>query len=176
MNILLGVTGSISAYKAVDILRIFQKNGHQVSVVMTRSAARFITPLTFRTFLGPRVFTEMFDDSVDPLLHINLAEENDLLLVAPATANIVGKFANGIADDLLSTLFLVFNKQIILAPSMNSNMLANEAYLHNQNILLNRGIKIIDPDQGSLACRVEGKGRLPSAEHIYKFVLEECHV
>jgi phosphopantothenoylcysteine decarboxylase/phosphopantothenate--cysteine ligase len=176
MKIILGVTGSISAYKAVDILRIFQKNKHIVSVVMTKSATEFITPLPFKTFSPDRVFLGMFDNNQDPLLHINLARENDLLLVAPATANIIGKFANGIADDLLSSLFLAFHNKVILAPSMNSHMLENPAYINNQNILIQRGIKLIEPDQGSLACTEDGKGRLPSAEVIYNFCLEECNV
>lgn len=171
MKLILGVTGSISAYKAVDILRIFQKNRHEVSVVMTQAATHFIGPLSFRTFINNRVYVGMFDKGQDPLLHINLAKNYDLLLVAPATANIIGKFANGIADDLLSSLFLAFNKKIILAPAMNTNMLNNQIVIENQNKLRDRGIKIIDSQSGELACEEEGKGRLPSADIIYKYCL-----
>ncbi|MCI0470894.1 MAG: phosphopantothenoylcysteine decarboxylase, partial [Candidatus Aminicenantes bacterium] len=111
MNLILGVTGSISAFKAVDIMRIFQKNNHQVSVILTKAAREFIAPLTFETFAPGRVYTDMFPGNRHPLLHIDLAKDNDLLLIAPATANIIGKMANGIADDLLSTVFIAFYKK-----------------------------------------------------------------
>ena len=108
-------------------MRRFQKNGHEVTVVMTRAATRFIAPLTFETFAPGRVFHELFAAGQDPLLHINLSKENDLLLVAPATANIIGKMANGIADDLLSTLFCAFFRGVVVAPAMNTHMLENPA-------------------------------------------------
>ncbi len=171
MKLLLGVTGSISAYKAVDIMRVFQKNDHEVSVVMTRSAARFIAPLVFETYTPGKVYTHMFAEHQDPLLHINLSKENDLFLIAPATANIIGKMANGIADDLVSTTFLAFYKKVVIAPAMNSYMLENKAVLENISRLKSRGVEVIEPDEGSLACKEGGKGRLPSAEKIYQYCL-----
>ncbi len=172
MNIILGVTGSISAYKGVDIMRTFQKKGHGVSVVLTEAAQEFITPLTFETFCPGKVFTGMFEKHQDPLLHIDICRANDLLLIAPATANIIGKIANGIADDLLSTLFLVFDKTVVLAPAMNSYMLENPAVRDNMSQLETRGIKIIEPDEGSLACKEEGRGKLPDPQRIYGFCVK----
>ena len=167
MNVLLGVTGSISAYKAVDILRIFQKNNHGVSVIMTASAQHIIPALTFETFIPGRVYTEMFERKRDPLLHIDVCRDNGLLLIAPATANIIGKMANGIADDLLSTTFLAFYKTVIIAPAMNTHMLENPAVKDNLARLHSRGVHIIEPDAGGLACKDEGKGKLPAPQYIY---------
>ncbi|MEN8153863.1 MAG: flavoprotein [Acidobacteriota bacterium] len=172
MNLLMGITGSISVYKSVDILRTFQKNGHNVSVIMTENAQKLISPIVFETFFPGRVFTDMFDRKSDPLLHINLVRDHDILLVAPATANIIGKFSNGIGDDLLSTTFLAWNKKVIISPAMNTNMYNNNAVKENINKLTEYGILFIEPDEGSLACIEEGKGRLPSKEAIYKFCLE----
>jgi phosphopantothenoylcysteine decarboxylase/phosphopantothenate--cysteine ligase len=176
MNVILGVTGSISAFKAVDIMRIFQKNRHQVSVVLTRAAREFIAPLTFETFTPGRVYTDMFAGRPDPLPHINLAKDNDLLLIAPATANIIGKMANGIADDLLSTVFIAFYKKVAIAPAMNSYMLENKAVIENMERLKSRGITIIEPAKGSLACSSEGRGRLPEAAEIYEFCMRLANV
>lgn len=167
MNVLLGVTGSISAYKAVDILRIFQKNGHGVSVVMTAAAQQIIPALTFETFSPGRVYTDMFERKRDPLVHIDVCRDNDFLLIAPATANIIGKTANGIADDLLSTVFLAFYKTVIIAPAMNCYMLDNPAVRDNLARLKSRGVEIIEPEEGSLACNYEGKGKLPDPQAIY---------
>jgi phosphopantothenoylcysteine decarboxylase/phosphopantothenate--cysteine ligase len=169
MNVILGVTGSISAYKAVDIMRNFQKGGHQVSVILTAAAQKFIPSLTFETFCPGKVFTDMFAPRQDPLLHIDICTENDLLLIAPATANIIGKMANGIADDLLSSIFLAFHKSVVIAPAMNSYMLDNPAVRVNISRLESRGIDIIEPDEGSLACNTEGRGKLPTPERIYKY-------
>jgi phosphopantothenoylcysteine decarboxylase/phosphopantothenate--cysteine ligase len=169
MNVLLGVTGSISAYKAVDIMRLFQKNGHVVRVIMTASVQRFITPLTFETFSPGNVFTGMFEKHQDPLLHINACRDSDLLLIAPATANIIGKIANGIADDLLSAAFLAFYRKVVIAPAMNSYMLENPAVQDNLARLRARGVGIIEPEEGTLACDYKGKGRLPGAQKIYDF-------
>lgn len=172
MKLILGVSGSIGAYKAVDIMRLFQKNGHQVTVVMTGSATQFITPLTFATFAPGKVFHRMFAENQDPLLHINLSRENDLLLVAPATANIIAKMANGIADDLLSTLFCAFFKRVVLAPAMNVRMMENPALTENMARLRSRRIEIIEPDEGLLANLETGKGRLPAPEVIYNHCLQ----
>ena len=176
MKLILGVSGSIGAYKAVDIMRVFQKNGHAVTVVMTRAATRFIAPLTFETFAPGRVYGELFADHQDPLLHINLSHENDMLLVAPATANTIGKMANGIADDLLSTLFCAFFKRVVLAPAMNTHMLENLVVTENIARLRHRGIEIIEPAAGLLANRETGKGRLPDANDIYRHCIEKARV
>ncbi|MCX6553725.1 MAG: phosphopantothenoylcysteine decarboxylase [Candidatus Aminicenantes bacterium] len=176
MKLILGVSGSIGAYKAVELMRLFQKNGHAVSVVMTRAATQIIAPLTFATFAPGKVFVEMFTENQDPLLHINLSKENDLLLVAPATANIIGKMANGIADDLLSTLFCAFYKKVVVAPAMNSHMLENPAVRDNISRLQSRGIEIIEPVDGLLANSETGKGRLPAPEDIYRRCLDVAAV
>lgn len=175
MKIVLGVTGSISVYKSVDIMRLFQKSGHTVSVVMTASACKLISPLIFDTFTPGNVHTMMFSGSGDPLIHINLVKNNDLLLIAPATANIIGKFANGIADDLLSTTFIAWNKKVVLSPAMNVHMLNNAAVTANLDLLRSRGVEVIRPASGELACRDYGEGKLPSAEEIYQFCIGEAH-
>ncbi|MDQ1353959.1 MAG: phosphopantothenoylcysteine decarboxylase / phosphopantothenate---cysteine ligase [Acidobacteriota bacterium] len=178
MNIVLGVTGSISAYKAVDIMRIFQKNNHQVSVIMTRAAQELIPAYTFETFAPGNVFTEMFERRQDPVLHVSICDRNDLLLIAPATANIIGKMANGIADDLLSSTYLAFYKKVVIAPAMNTHMLEHPAVLENIARLKARGVEVIEPVEGSLACKYEGKGKLPAPEDIYNYVvnLKPTHV
>lgn len=169
MKIILGISGSISAYKGVDIMRTFQKEGHDVSVVLTRSALEFITPLTFETFCPGRVFTDMFASHQDPLLHIDICRDNDMLLVAPATANIIAKMANGIADDLLSTIYLAFYRTVVISPAMNSYMLEHPATQANLKTLETRGLNVIEPDEGSLACKVDGKGKLPEPKRIYEY-------
>ena len=169
MNLVLGVTGSIGAYKAVEILRIFQKNGHNVTVIMTKEAKKFISPLTFETFIPGRVYSELFKENQDPLLHINISSTNDLLLIAPATANIIGKIANGIADDLLSTTFLAFYGKIVIAPAMNSFMYENIAVKENIAKLKSRNVEVIEPGKGELACKDTAKGRLASYNRIYNY-------
>jgi phosphopantothenoylcysteine decarboxylase/phosphopantothenate--cysteine ligase len=172
MNVILGVTGSISAYKAVDIMRLFQKDGHSVSVILTKSAQEFIPALTFETFSPGKVFTDMFVGHQDPVLHIDICGDSDLLVIAPATANMIGKMANGIADDLLSTTFLAFHKTVVVAPAMNCFMLENPAVKDNLARMQARGIGIIEPEEGSLACNYEGKGRLPDPRHIYDYCIK----
>lgn len=169
MNLVLGVTGSISAYKAVEILRIFQKNGHNVSVIMTKEAKKFISPLTFETFTPGKVYSELFKENQDPVLHINISRTNDLLLIAPATANIIGKIANGIADDLLSTTFLAFYGKIVIAPAMNSFMYKNIAVKENIAKLKSRNVEVIEPEKGELACKDTANGRLASYNRIYNY-------
>ena len=176
MKLVLGVSGSIGAYKAVDIMRYFQKNGHEVTVVMTRAATRIIAPLTFATFAPGMVYQELFAEGQDPLLHINLSKENELLLVAPATANIIGKMANGIADDLLSTLFCAFFRRVVVAPAMNTHMLENPAVTDNIARLRGRGIELIEAAEGELANREFGRGRLPDARTIYDRCLKLIRV
>ncbi|MEN8221922.1 MAG: flavoprotein [Acidobacteriota bacterium] len=172
MNIVLGLTGSISVYKSVEVLRKFQKSGDNVSVIMTESACKLISPIIFETFTPGNVHTGMFQEKTDPLIHINIVKDNDLLLVAPATANILGKFANGIADDLLSTTFVAWDKKVVVAPAMNTKMLKNPAVVNNISILAERGISILEPGSGELACSEDGAGRLPSADEIYEYCKE----
>lgn len=172
MKIILGVTGSISAYKAVDVMRVFQKNGHDVSVVLTQAACRFIGPLTFETFCPGKVYHDMFQPHQDPLLHINICKQHDLLLIAPASANVIGKMANGIGDDLLSTIYLAYYKTVAISPAMNSYMLEHPAVKENLDKLETRGVHIIEPDEGSLACKDEGRGKLPTPERIFQSCLK----
>jgi phosphopantothenoylcysteine decarboxylase/phosphopantothenate--cysteine ligase len=176
MNLLLGVSGSIAAYKAVDILRRFQKDGHETAVVMTAAATRFVAPLTFAAFAPGRVYSEMFAPGQDPLLHIRLARECDLLLVAPASADIIGKMANGIADDLLSTVFCAFHKRAVVAPAMNTHMLENPAVADNIARLRGRGVEVIEAAEGPLANLETGRGRLPDVETIVAHCLGGAHV
>ncbi len=159
-HIALGITGSIAAYKAALILRELKKQGARVTVVMTRHAQEFIPPLTLEVLSEEPVLLDTFGQQMPRLQHINLAQQADLLLVAPATANIIGKFAQGIADDFLSTLYLALKIPVLVAPAMNKNMWAHPAVQDNINILTKRGVDIIAPVVGELACGVEGAGRL----------------
>lgn len=157
----LGVTGCIAAYKAVEILRGLQKRGASVRVMMTRHATEFVGALTFQSISGLPVITDMFEASDDPeIKHIQIAQEIDLLLVAPATANTLAKFANGIADDFLSTLYISMTAPVLVAPAMNVEMWAHPATRENVRRLRERGVEFIDPGEGYLACRTVGAGRL----------------
>src|SRR5713101_738907 len=160
MLIALGVTGGIGAYKAVEVARGLQKHSHDVVAVMTASAARFVGPVTFEAITRRRVITDQFESGANAdIEHIALASSIDLLLVAPATANIIGKFANGIADDFLSTLYTATRAPILLAPSMNTNMFEHEAVRRNLDTLAARGVRFVEPGAGYLACGWIGKGR-----------------
>src|SRR5262249_46642557 len=151
-KIVLGVTGCIAAYKAVEVLRGLQKRGVDVRVAMTSHAAAFVGPLTFRSISGHRVTEGMFDQTEDPSIrHIELAQWADLLLVAPATANALAKFANGIADDFLSTLYISTTAPVVVAPAMNVEMWAHPATRENVAKLRERGVAFIDPGEGYLA-------------------------
>jgi len=183
MRIALGVTGGIAAYKAAEITRMLQERGVRVQVVMTRAAQEFVRPLTFAALTGEKVITGMFgpegaeavpnlESSVE---HIGVAQEIDALLVAPATADILAKFANGIADDFLSTLFLATKAPVIVAPAMNVNMWEHAATQANLKTLRARGIRIVEPDAGYLACGMVGAGRLAANEAIVEAVLAELH-
>jgi phosphopantothenoylcysteine decarboxylase/phosphopantothenate--cysteine ligase len=172
MRIVLGVTGGIAAYKAAELARSLIRNGHEVQVAMTRSAEEFIRPLTFASLTGRKVITDLFS-SASPeatlsssIEHIGVAQEHDLLLVAPATANALAKFAHGLADDFLSTLYLAFRGPVILAPAMNNNMWDHAATQANLATLRGRGHVIVDPDEGYLACGTYGPGRLAENEKI----------
>ena len=159
--IALGVSGGIGAYKAVEVARGLQQRGHDVAAVMTANAQRFVGPLTFEAITKRRVATDQFAPGVNADIdHIALASEAELLLVAPATANVIGKFAGGIADDFLSSLYLATTAPVLLAPAMNTNMLAHPAVQANLRTLAEQGVRFIDPGEGYLACGWVGKGRL----------------
>ncbi|MGH9823394.1 MAG: flavoprotein, partial [Blastocatellia bacterium] len=167
VKIALGVTGCFAAYKAVEVLRGFQKLGASVQVVMTSSATRFIGPLTFQAISGLPVITGMFTDTEDPeIRHIALAGSINLLLVAPATANVLAKFANGIADDFLSTLYISTTAPVAVAPAMNVEMWRHPATRANVGRLKDRGVFFVDPEEGYLACRTVGAGRLADPAEI----------
>src|SRR5437870_4009036 len=172
MKILLGVTGCIGAYKAAEILRGLQRAGAQVRVVMTRHACEFVRPLTFEALSGEPVIVEMFErPSYAAIEHITVAREADLLLVAPATANIIAKFAHGIADDFLSTLYLSNTNPVLIAPAMNVEMWNHPATQANIAALRARGVELVDPDSGYQACGEVGVGRLAEPEEIVKRAL-----
>lgn len=167
MKIALGVTGCIAAYKAVEVLRGLQKRDVTVQVVMTRHATEFVGPLTFQSISGLPVVTEMFAPTDDPeIKHIQIAQAIDLLLVAPATANTLAKFANGIADDFLSTLYISTTAPVLVAPAMNVEMWAHPATVANVERLKSRGVQFVDPGEGYLACRTVGAGRLAEPAEI----------
>ena len=163
----LGVTGGIGAYKAIEVARLLQKRGHRVQAVMTRTARRFVGPVTFEAITRQPVITGQFAPGMNAdIEHIALASFLDLLLVAPATANIIGKFAGGIADDFLSALYLATRAPVLIAPAMNTNMWEHEAVRANVERLAGRGVRFVDPGAGYLACGWIGKGRLAEPEQI----------
>ncbi len=173
-NIVLGVTGGIAAYKACDIASRLVKLGADVHVIMTKAACEFVAPLTFKTLTGNKVHTSLFDENEQGVPHIDLAQNADLLLVAPATANFIAKAANGIADDMLSTTILAAsNKKIIISPAMNSHMYENQAVQDNLKTLMGRGFVVIKPSSGRLACGAEGVGKLPDPIDIVEKVTAE---
>ena len=167
--IALGVTGGIGAYKAVEIARGLQKNGHDVIAVMTRSATNFITPLTFEAITRREVITDQWKPGANAdIEHIAIASNIDLLLVAPATANAIGRFANGLADDFLSSLYVATRAAVMIAPAMNSNMFDHPAVARNLETLIARGVHVVDPGAGYLACGWIGKGRLAEPEDVVR--------
>ncbi len=165
--IALGVTGGIGAYKAVEVARGLQKRGHDVVAVMTRSARRFVGPVTFEAITRRPVITDQFARGVNAdIEHIAVATDIALLLVAPATANVIGKFAHGIADDFLTSLYLATRAPVLMAPAMNTNMLEHDAVQRNLAALSARGVRFVDPGAGYLACGWIGKGRLAEPDDI----------
>lgn len=173
MKIALGVTGCIAAYKAIEVMRGLQKAEVSVQVILTRSGARFVTPLTFESLSAQSVITDMFQPGQNrDIQHISLAQSIRLLAVAPATANILGKFAHGIADDFLSTLYLSNPSPVLIAPAMNVAMWQHPAVRANVDILKSRGHHFVDPEPGPLACGMEGEGRLASVDVIVRRILE----
>lgn len=171
--VVLGVTGGIAAYKACELLRILQKRGIDVYVVMTQNACRFVTPLTFETLSGHPVAVDTFDrPQTWEVEHIALAKRADLFLIAPATANIIGKMACGIADDMLSTTVMTTRAPVMIAPAMNTGMWENEATQHNLRTLASRGVQIVLPASGHLACGDSGAGKLEDVAVIAERALE----
>jgi phosphopantothenoylcysteine decarboxylase/phosphopantothenate--cysteine ligase len=167
MLVALGITGGIGAYKAVEVARGLQKRGHDVVAVMTHAATRFVGPVTFEAITRRRVITDQFDAGANSdIEHIALASSIDLLLIAPATANIIGKLANGIADDFLSTLYTATRAPLLLAPAMNTQMFSNDAVRANLETLTKRGVRFVEPGEGYLACGWIGKGRLAEPDEI----------
>jgi phosphopantothenoylcysteine decarboxylase/phosphopantothenate--cysteine ligase len=165
--IVLGVTGGIACYKAVELVRLLVKTGYRVQVIMTRGAVEFVTPLTFQTISGNPVATETFNLTQESEIgHINLADSADLFVIAPATANVIGKVANGIADDLLTTVLMATQAPVLIAPAMNVHMYENPILQENLRKLRRVGYHVMEPAEGFLACGYEGKGRLPDAEKI----------
>ncbi len=171
MRVVLGVTGCIAAYKSAFILRLLQENGCQVVAVMTSSAHHFITPLTLEKLSGNRVISDLFEDGGTEIEHISVARGSDLLLVAPATANILAKFARGIADDFLSTLYVSTTTPVVVAPAMNVEMWRHPATRENLEILSGRRVAIVEPGAGYLACGEVGEGRLAEPEQIVETAL-----
>jgi phosphopantothenoylcysteine decarboxylase/phosphopantothenate--cysteine ligase len=179
MKIALGVCGGIAAYKAAEIVRLLQDRGIRVQVVMTASAQEFIRPLTFAALSGEKVITSMFatdtgaESNIDSAIeHIAVAQSIDALLVAPATADVIAKFAQGIANDFLTTLYLVTTAPVVIAPAMNVNMWDHPATQQNLEVLRRRGVKIVEPGSGYLACGMTGPGRLAENETIVAAALE----
>jgi len=172
VNVALGVGGGIAAYKAAELARALMTRGFTVNVVMTSAAEEFIRPLTFAALTGRKVITNLFsaasaEDTLSSAIeHIRVAQENDILVVAPATANLLAKFAHGLADDFLSTTYLAFTGRVVLAPAMNTNMWNHPATQANLKTLRDRGHLIVDPDDGALACGMVGPGRLAEPDAI----------
>src|SRR3954454_5665576 len=178
MKVALGVGGGIAAYKAAEIVRLLQDRGIRVQVVMTNAAQEFVRPLTFAALSGEKVITDLFGSGAETpnidsaVEHISVAQAIDALVVVPATADLLGKFANGLANDFLTTLFLATTAPVVLAPAMNVNMWENAATQSNLKVLRERGIRIVEPDSGYLACGMMGPGRLAANEAIVTAVLE----
>ena len=167
-KIIIGVCSSIAAYKMYDLARLFKKDSYDVFVVLTENALNLVSPLTFETLTGNPVYTKSFVKEQREMGHISLKENASLLLAAPATANIIGKFASGIADDLLSTTFLSVSCPTLIAPAMNPFMYAHPAVQENIEKLKKWGVGFIEPATGIVACGDEGKGRLAEIEDIFK--------
>ncbi|MEZ5344051.1 MAG: bifunctional phosphopantothenoylcysteine decarboxylase/phosphopantothenate--cysteine ligase CoaBC [Pyrinomonadaceae bacterium] len=168
----LGVSGGIAAYKAIEVLRLLQKSGCEVQVAMTKHATEFIRPLTFRALTGKYVIVDDYDpDNPDPIAHVNFSQGIDLLLIVPATANIIAKFANGIADDFLTSTYLASDAPVLIAPAMNVEMWDHPATQRNIGMLEADGVEFIEPVSGELACKTIGTGKLEDVENIVEQAL-----
>ena len=175
--IVIGVTGSIAAYKAAEVCSLLKKQGHDVHVIMTDSAMQLISPQTFLTISRNRVTTSLWDVPNWEPEHIALADRADILLIAPATANIIGKLAHGIGDDALSTFALTMHgKRVIIAPAMNPRMWENPLVQNNLNILIQYGYEVINPATGEVACGDIGTGKLASPQEIVAKVLNDKNI
>ncbi|HEX5701863.1 MAG TPA: bifunctional phosphopantothenoylcysteine decarboxylase/phosphopantothenate--cysteine ligase CoaBC [Pyrinomonadaceae bacterium] len=172
-RVALGVTGGIAAYKAIEVLRGLQRAGCEVRVAMTRHACEFIQPLTFRSLSGAYVLVDDYaPDNPDPIAHITFSQTVDLLIVAPATANTLAKFANGVADDFLTSTYLACTAPVLVAPAMNTTMLEHPATQRNLEKLRADGVRIIEPDEGEMACGTIGPGRLSEPDRIVSVALD----
>jgi len=168
-HIIVGISGGIAAYKTLSLIRLLVKNGAEIKTVVTPNALHFVTKLSLQTLSKNKVYDSVFSDLNDfSTEHISLTDWADAMIVAPATANIIGKFANGIADDALSTTFLALDKPVFIAPAMNHKMYENPAVQQNLQTLVQRGIHTIEPPCGELACGCEGKGRMEEPEAIFE--------
>lgn len=173
-TVVLGVTGSIAAYKMANVASMLVKLGAEVHVVMTENATNFINPITFETLTNHKCLVDTFDRNFQfHVAHVSLSKQADVFLVAPATANIIGKMANGIADDMLSTMVLAAKCPILVAPAMNTNMYENRIVQDNLSKLSQYGMTVIPPDTGRLACRDVGAGKMPKEEILVQYVLRE---
>jgi phosphopantothenoylcysteine decarboxylase/phosphopantothenate--cysteine ligase len=172
MKIILGVGGGIAAYKSAELARLLMQEGHAVQAVMTRAAQEFISPLTFAALTGRRTLTDLFaiESAIE---HISVAQENELMAIAPATADLIAKLAHGLADDFLTTLYLAFTGPVVVAPSMNSNMWLHPATQANLEALRRRGHRIVEPESGYLACGMTGPGRLADPAAIVEAIERE---
>ncbi len=172
-TLVLGIGGGIAAYKCCELARLLAKSGADVHCVLTKAGAQFVTPLTLQTLTSNPVHTEMFSLVQEKeISHISLADQADLVLVAPATADLIAKVSHGICDELLTTVICATKAPVLFAPSMNSNMWENPITQENVDRLKKHGYKFIEPAEGELACGYEGKGRLPELEVILKEVVE----
>lgn len=170
-TILLGVTGSIAAYKACELTRLFVKAGHEVTVLMTRAATRFVSPLTFRTLSRNPVCVDLFDEPEEWVPgHISLAERGDALVIAPCTANVIAKLAHGLADDMLTATALASRAPLVIAPAMNTGMWEHPATQSNLATLAARGAAFVDAGTGDLACGTSGKGRMADPQAVFEAV------
>jgi phosphopantothenoylcysteine decarboxylase/phosphopantothenate--cysteine ligase len=175
-NVVLGVCGGIAAYKALEVVSALRKKDINVDVIMTEHAAEFVTPLSFQSLSSNKVIVDMFEEpKVWEIQHISLAKKADLILVVPATANIIGKVANGIADDMLSTTIMASKAKVVFAPAMNTNMYENPIVRQNIEKLKSFGYIFIEPASGRLACGDEGKGKLPDPKFITEFALSKLY-
>lgn len=172
-RVLVAVTGGIAAYKAADIVSKLKKAGASVGVIMTEHACEFVTPLTFEALTGEKVYSDAFDYSVDASIkHIALAQTADAFVIAPATANIIAKLAHGIADDMVTSTFLAATCPVVVCPAMNTNMYENPATQANLKILEERGMRIVGPGEGRLACGDVARGTLADVDEIVQVVLD----
>ncbi len=170
-HVVIGITGGIAAYKSLFLIRLFKKQGYDVQVVATANALQFVTPLSIETLSQTRLYVDTFERASDfDVRHVSIAEWADCVVVAPATANLLGKYANGIADDALSTLLLATKSPVFLAPAMNDNMFSHPAVQQNIKTLQQRGCRIISPQSGFLACGSTGTGRMEEPESIFEAV------